>query len=69
MPKGRKLIKVDNRVIKLHNRRSQRIGTRKNGVAANTLTNDALREILNDTSKCRHHSKAIVVLKNRGASL
>lgn len=43
-----------------------RIGTRKNGFAGHTMTNEALLEVVNDTDKKRYHHNARIVLGIRG---
>ena len=43
-----------------------RIGTRKSGKSAVLMSDDELKEIVNDNSKSRYHKKAVDVLRNRG---
>lgn len=43
-----------------------RIGTRKSGKSALMMSNDELKDVLNDKNKKRYHSKAAQVLKARG---
>ena len=68
MPKGRKIIKTDGRVKKVYIQSKLRIGTRKSGTGANTMTNTALLEVMKDEGKTRHHGKARTVLNARGVS-
>lgn len=69
MPKGRKVIKTANSIKKVNVKRKLRIGTRKNGVGANTMSNERLREVLEDTNKTRYHGKARTVLNARGVKV
>lgn len=69
MPKGRKIVKTNNSIKKVNVKRSLRIGTRKAGVSANTLSSTKLLESLKDTNKKKWHASARTVLTNRGVSL
>lgn len=42
-----------------------RIGNRKSGVPANSLSTKQLLAILSDSGKSKYHANAVAVLKNR----
>ena len=69
MPKGRKVIKTANSVKKVNVKRKLRIGTRKSGTAANMMSTEALKEVLNTDSKSKWHKNARTVLSQRGVKI
>lgn len=69
MPKGRKIIKGSTSAKKVTNRRAPRIGTRKAGVAAHSMSTVALQEVLSNEDKSRYHMKARSVLVSRGVTV
>lgn len=69
MPKNRRVIKTASSIKKVNVKRKLRIGTRKSGIAANTMTNEKLKEVLKDTNKTRYHTKVRTVLNARGAQV
>ncbi len=66
MPKHRKTTKHDGQVFKFNTPKKFRIGTRKNGVAAHTMSTPALQEVLASKDKAKFHHNARTVLKLRG---
>ncbi len=66
MPKSKKTIKLETRTYKVKNPTKLRIGTRKNGRSALTMSNAELNEVLKSDDKRKWHSNAMTVLKARG---
>jgi len=66
MPKNNKTIKHDGRLFKQKVQATLRIGTRKNGVSAHTMSNQALLAVLTSKSQSKAHSNARKVLTLRG---
>jgi len=66
MPKGRKVVKTASSVKKVNVQRKHRIGTRKAGVGANTMSTESLQEVLKSSNKSKWKSSAQRVLTARG---
>jgi RNA:NAD 2'-phosphotransferase (TPT1/KptA family) len=69
MPKGRRVEKRGNAIHKFNVQRKFRIGTRKAGRAAHSMTTEALKEILEKADQKRYHQKARTVLAMRGVTV
>lgn len=68
MPKDIIRNKKDNRIFITKPPRKFKIGTRKSGKSAHTMSNDDLLEVLGDASKSRYHQNSREVLSSRGIS-
>jgi len=66
MPKNRKRTKVDNRIVVTKIPAKHRIGTRKSGISANLMSNDALMDVITDPNKSKWYHIAQNILANRG---
>ena len=66
MPKHRNVVKRDGQSYKHNTPKKFRIGTRKNGVNAHTMSTAALKEVLCNKDKTKFHSNARTVLALRG---
>ena len=67
MPKARKVIKLNNKVLKLNVQRKFRIGSRKGPTSALQMSTKDLKKVMEDSNKKRYHNKAAAVLRMRGA--
>ena len=66
MPKNKKISKI-NGIVKVSKiARKHRIGTRKSGVSANSMTENKLKDVISNTDITRDRDNAIYVLKQRG---
>lgn len=67
MPKNRKVSKSPTgAVTKSRPQHKLRIGNRKSGVSALSMTTDTLKNVLNSNDKSRYHKNARTVLALRG---
>lgn len=66
MPKSKKTTKVDGRTVHHKTPMKFRIGTRKAGKSAITMTTAELQAVLENKDKRKWHSKARTVLQSRG---
>ena len=66
MPKSKKTTKVDGRTIQHKNPMKLRIGTRKAGKSAITMTTAELQAVLENKDKRKWHNNARTVLQTRG---
>ena len=69
MPKNRKVVKINNRVVKLKVPHKLRIGTRSAGKSAFLMTTAELKEVLENRDKKRWHQNARKVLNMRGVTI
>jgi len=69
MPKQRKRVKKGQVMKKSNVLRKFRIGNRKNGMAAEQMSTEALVKVLADTNKMKYHKNAATVLKTRVISI
>ena len=69
MPKNNKVTKTGNGLHKQKVSATFRIGTRKSGKSAHTMTNDALLAVLENKSQAKYHNDARAVLSLRGVTL
>lgn len=67
MPKNNKTVKHDGRLFKQKVPARLRIGTRKSGTSAHSMSNEALLAVLDNKSQAKWHSDAQTVLNLRGA--
>jgi len=65
MPKSRKVVKKEGRIFKSNVATKFLIGTRKGGVSANLMSNEALQKVLDNKDQAKYHSSARAVLDNR----
>lgn len=68
MPKNSKTNKHDGRLFKSKVPATHRIGTRKSGKSAHTMTNDALKAVLTNKAQTKFHQAARAVLTLRGVA-
>lgn len=66
MPKNRNVVKKDGVTHRYNVASKFRIGNRKTGKAANTMSNEALQAVLDSKGKARYHANARTVLATRG---
>lgn len=66
MPKHRKVVKHDGQVFKFNTPKKFRIGTRKQGVCAHTMSTADLNAVLGNKDKAKYHRNARLVLELRG---
>ena len=66
MPKRVKVTKVEGRVIRSNDPAKFRIGNRKSGVSANTMSNDRLLAVVTGSNHAKDVKNALAVLNNRG---
>ena len=64
MPRQRKYLKGKN--WNHNSKRKFRIGTRKDGVSALSMTTKQLLAVIANEDKAKYHSNAVAVLKYRG---
>ena len=69
MPKNNKVTKVDNVLKKQKVAAKLRIGTRKTGRSAHTMTTDALLAVLTNKDQSKGHQAARTVLRHRGVTV
>jgi len=69
MPKNRKKVKVDNRIVTIKIPAKNRIGTRKGGISANLMSNESLMDVITDPNKSKWYHIARTVLLNRGQEI
>jgi len=69
MPKNRKVIKTDNRSIKVKVPSRLRIGTRSNGKSALGMSIKELKDVLGQAGQKRYHDNARAVLAMRGVTV
>lgn len=68
MPKTNKVVKIDNRRIKVKASAVKfRIGNRKGGVSGMLMSNSALEAVIADSSRSKWHTNAQAVLALRAA--
>jgi hypothetical protein len=66
MPKNRKAIKTSQAIVMVNTPNKFRIGTRKAGKSAHTMSNKELKAILKNVDMKNSYSNAVAVLKLRG---
>jgi len=69
MPKRVRARKVDNRIIRTNLPHKFRIGTRKSGTSAVTMSTEDLKTVLETAGKGRWHQNARTVLATRGVTV
>lgn len=69
MPKSRKVVKEAGVIKRLNVPHKFKIGTRKNGVAAHTMTTEKLQELLGREDQKRYRHKILAVLELRGVEV
>lgn len=68
MPKDIVKTKKDNRIFRFKPPRKFKIGGRKGGVSAYTMSSDDLIAVLKNPGKSRYHTNARTVLSSRGVA-
>lgn len=66
MPKNRKAVKISQAMILINEPRKFRVGGRKGGKSAHTMSSNELYGILKNVDRKRDHSNASAVLRLRG---
>ena len=66
MPKRVKVTKVEGRVIRSNDPAKFRIGNRKSGVSANTMSTEQLISVVTGSNHAKDIKNAQTVLNNRG---
>ncbi len=67
MPKSNRIVKIENRLIKIITPTKFKIGNRKTGKSANLMSNSALKSVLEDATRSKWHNNARAVLTLRAA--
>ena len=65
MPKNNKIVKEDGRTRKVKTPRKLRIGSRKSGMSAHSLSTEQLLKSFQDNNMIKHRAKISKVLQSR----